>query len=55
MAEDERGGLFGGSWIWVIIIILVIILLFCPGIFGQGGIGGSGCGCNAGGPGYYKD
>ncbi len=55
MAEEERGGFFGfgNTWIWIVIIILVIILLFCPGIFGSGGIGkGS---CNAGGPGYYKD
>ncbi len=38
MAENERGGFFGGcgqsNWIWIIIII-VVILLICPGIFGR--------------------
>lgn len=38
MAENERGGIFGGfgtsPWIWIIIVIVVILLIF-PGVFGR--------------------
>lgn len=45
MAENERGGFWGGfgfDWIWIIIIIIAILLIF-PGIFGGGGYGNN-CG-----------
>ena len=32
MAEEERWGGFGSSWIWIIIIIVIIILI-CPIFF----------------------
>ncbi len=36
MAENERGGFWGGGfdWIWIIVIIVIILLIF-PGIFGN--------------------
>jgi hypothetical protein len=41
MADEDRGFVFGGFWIWGVVIIGVLIILLLPGLFD--GIGGKGC------------